>query len=196
MDDAARLARIHAITSDFFLWQGLRLVPIGALLLLLSARKSGLWPHTPIADLGFAAAAAISLLAFVKIGDFYDRRFGHVTAAPGAHARRDRIKWLIVYPLMFATLMFDLLAAPAFFVSGPVWAAAIVAFWWSTGRGRSHYLVAAALMLGLSAVQAAGWVIPGRPMGILFLAVLGAIYIVAGMLDHLQLTRVLRPVKD
>jgi hypothetical protein len=51
-------------------------------------------------------------------------------------------------------------------------------------------------MLGLSAVQAAGWVIPGRPMGILFLAVLGAIYIVAGMLDHLQLTRVLRPVKD
>lgn len=192
----AHLSRIHAVTSDFVLWQGLRLVPIGALLLLLSARKSGLWPQSLIADLVFAAAAAISVVAFVKAGRFYHRRFGHVTADPAAHERRDRIKWLLVYPLMFGTLMVDLVAAPAFFISGPVWAAAILAFWWSTGRGRFHYLAAAAVVLGLSFIQAAGWVAPGRPMGIVFLAVLGAIYIVAGTLDHIQLTRILKPVRE
>jgi len=196
MPDQSNLVRIHRITSDLMLWQGLRLVPIGALLLGLSARHSRLWPLAVTSDLAFAAFAVGTLFAFARLGSYYRRRFGCVTPIPGAHERRDRIKWQVVYPLMLVALLFDLRVAPAFFISGPVWAAAIVAYWWSTGRGRPHYFVAAAAMLGLSAVQSVGLVRPGRPMGSLFVAVLGVIYIVGGTLDHLELTRILKPVDD
>ena len=74
------------------------------------------------------------------------------------------VKWFLVYPLMISSLVIDMVFKPAFFVTGPIWAGGILAYWRSTGRGRPHYLVAALCMLALSLVQWLGFVGPGRRM--------------------------------
>ena len=97
---------------------------------------------------------------------------------------------------MLASLIIDFGYRPAFFVTGPVWAAGILAYWWSTGRGRRHYLAAAGCMASLSLLQWEGLVNPGKPMYTVFGALLGATYIVGGLLDHFELRQVLKPVKE
>jgi hypothetical protein len=49
-------------------------------------------------------------------------------------------------------------------------------------------------MLGLSVLQWFGFVEPGKQMFSVFGLVLGAIYIIGGLLDHRELCRILRPV--
>ncbi len=80
------------------------------------------------------------------------------------------------------------------FITGIVWAAATLAYWWSTGRGRPHYLGAALLFASTSAWPALGVATRGHAMMNLFLAVLGATYMINGVLDHLELRRTLPPV--
>jgi hypothetical protein len=57
--------------------------------------------------------------------DYYPRRYGVVRLALSHHRRRDQVKWLVVYPLMLASIVVDLLAKPEVFITGPVWAVAI-----------------------------------------------------------------------
>jgi hypothetical protein len=51
-------------------------------------------------------------------------------------------------------------------------------------------------MLALSFVPWLGFVEPGKRMFSVFGLVLGAIYIVGGLLDHRELCQILRPVKE
>jgi hypothetical protein len=191
------LLRIRRVTANYFFWQGLRWVPLGLPLLLLGVADltgrplPGAW-----GDLGLPAAVALAAAVSWALGGYYRRTFGRVQDDPGAHALRDLLKWCVVYPAMFASLVVDVAYSPAAYLTGPVWGAGILAYWWSTGRGRPHYPVAALAMASLSLVQAGGLVAPGRPMFGLFATLLGTIYIVGGLLDHLELRRVLRPARE
>lgn len=189
------LDRVHSITDNFFFWQGLRLVPMGAALLVLSATYASWWPidrrvHAVVP----VAVLLLGLALSGAIGSYYGRAYGRVAAAPGAHALRSTIKWLVAYPAMAASLLIDGVVRLPIFITGIVWAAATLAYWWSTGRGRPHYLGAALLFASTSAWPALGVATRGHAMMNLFLAVLGATYMINGVLDHLELRRTLPPV--
>jgi hypothetical protein len=193
------LDRMRAVTENFFLWQGLRLVPFGVMGIFYAVHlvEPPWWPLRGVSDdLILVAVLALTFAAFSWIGRYYDRNFGKVQGIPGRHARRDAIKWWIAYPAMGASLAVDGLLKPSVFISGLVWGAAVVAFWASTGRGRRHYLAIVALFLALAWLPTLGLVDNGKSMLSLFMGVLGGIYILAGILDHLELVRILQPVRE
>lgn len=193
--DQARLDRIRGVTANYFFWQGLRLVPGGLILVIGGLLWSDWWPFTGwVEDALLVGVLLAALSVSLAIGRYYQRVFGQVQVIPGHRARRDAIKWLVFYPAMFASLLIDALTRIPFLISGIIWGAAIVAFWWSTGRGRYHYLVAASVLVVLTFLPTLGMVARGTPMLSLFFIVLGGIYIVGGVLDHLELRRLLPPV--
>ena len=191
----ARLERIRGVTANYFFWQGLRLVPGGLIIVLAGLIWIDWWPFTGwMEDALLIGVLPGALGASVAIGRYYQRVFGEVRAVPRQHGRRNTIKWLVFYPAMIASLLIDNLTRIPFLVSGIVWGAAIVAFWWSTGRGRNHYLVTASVLVVLAFLPAIGTVAGGRPLVSLFFIVLGGIYMLGGVPDHRELRRLLPPV--
>lgn len=178
MDDA-RLRTIENVTANFFFWQGLRWVPMGAALLI-----GVLAPRLMI--ISMAAALGVSVLA----GKYYSRTYGRVRAIAARTERRERWKWFYVYPAMLLSLVADLLWRPPLLVSGFVWAVAIVLYWNSTGRGRLHYLVIAGIIAATTALPLLG-VANGKHAINFFFAVIGAAYVAGGLLDHFELTRIM-----
>src|SRR5215213_4418120 len=124
-----QLRTIENVTANFFFWQGLRWVPLGAAMLLwvtlpgsvAGARRSGIVVVAMIAALWISE----------RIGHYYSRTYGNVLAA--RNERRERWKWNFVYPVMIASLVADGLWKPPLLLSGLVWSAAIILYWNSTG---------------------------------------------------------------
>jgi hypothetical protein len=193
----AELERIRSVTSNYFFWQGLRWVPLGVVIMALGLKDTSWWPFAEAwEDVFIVTLVALVIAVSPLIGRYYRRTFGHVIDDLDAHQRRENTKWFLVYPLMISSLVIDMVFKPAFFVTGPVWSGGILAYWWSTGRGRPHYVIASLCMLVLGPIQWLGFVEPGKQMFSVFGLVLGAIYIVGGMLDHRELCRILKPVKE
>lgn len=190
MTEQQRLELVDRITANYFFWQGLRWVPLGLALLILSI--------VPLGEnrlLVSMIVIAIALVASMSAGRMYARRFARARRLAEGHEQRERWKWFVVYPLMFLAVIWDARVPSAFFVSGPIWGAAIVAYWWSTGRGRLHYIPIALAVALTGFVPAAGLVAPGKAMLNVFFAVIGATYVIAGILDHLALARILPPLR-
>lgn len=189
------LVRVREVTENYYFWQGLRWIPGGLVLVVAGLRWSDWWPLTGAANDGLLLAVIVfAVLASSVIGRHYRRAFGQVHGIPHQHRRRTAIKWTLVYPAMAGSLVVDGLLEPQFLISGVVWGAAIAAYWWSTGRGRPHYLVAVAGLFAFAFLPAMGVVATGRPLLSLFFVVIGGIYIVGGLLDHLELRSVLPPI--
>ena len=194
---ADSLERIRAVTANYFFWQGLRWVPMGAALLVVAWT---LGSHAPVPKawqsplLVAVMVAALALSA--AVGRWYDRSFGKVRGIPGAHARRTRTKWLVVYPLLLGALTLDGTMRPPLLLSGLAFAVAIEAYRRSTGGGRRHYVVASAAFFLLSFATVAGLVAPGIDALNLLFGTLGATYMIGGVLDHLELRRVLPGAAD
>lgn len=186
------LERVRAITANFFFWQGLRWVPMGAALLLVAwvlspaAAVPEAW-QSPILIGAMVAALAISGVA----GRWYGRAYGRVRARPGMHVRRSRIKWLLVYPVLLGAFIVDALLRPPVLVSALAFAGAIEAYRRSTGGGRRHYLVASAVFAVSTFAPTFGVVHLGASAVNMVIALLGATYAIGGILDHLELRRTL-----
>jgi len=184
--------RIHDITANFFFWQGLRWVPVGIALLVVA------WSFAPriggpewLQDWLPAAALLAAVPASTAIGQWYAKAYGRVRAIPGMHTRRSRLKWFVVYPLLLATLVVDTHFKLTVLTSTLAFAAAIEAYRRSTGGGRRHYLVASLAFLASSVAPVLGLVTPGAEAVDMVVALLGATYVVGGVLDHLELRRAL-----
>ena len=190
---AMDLERIRSVTANYFFWQGLRWVPGGVVMLVLALADLGVLPAPRWGGAATLVLLAAAMYVSARLGRYYARTFGRVRGTPGQHARREAIKWRLVYPAMALSLVADAWLRWPFFLSGVVWAAAVVAYWWSTGRGREHYLVAATLLALTALLPAAGLVLPGKQILDVFIALVGIIFIVGGILDHLELRRILRP---
>jgi hypothetical protein len=184
--------RINALTSNFFFWQGLRWVPLGAALLIIawSYSSASILPESWQSPL-MVVVMAVALWLSAVAGRWYARSFGRVRGIPGQHARRTRTKWLVVYPLLVVALVIDGFVRPPMLVSGVAFAAAIEAYRRSTGGGRRHYIIASALFFALTFAPTAGLSTRGVAAVNLLLALLGATYVVGGVLDHLELRRML-----
>jgi hypothetical protein len=187
------LRRMRDVTANFFFWQGLRWVPLGAALLIFT------WSTLP----GFPLAApwrdAMPWIVLIGglglssvIGAYYARVYGSVSALPGMHARRNAIKWGLVYPAMALALIVDGLLKPHVMVSGLVFAAGIEAYRRSTGGGRRHYALASLCFAAATFAPAIGIVQPGREVLAFMIGGLGVVYMIGGVLDHFELRRILR----
>src|SRR5690242_18777727 len=96
----SRLRAIRDVTDNFFFWQGLRWIPVGAAMIACAAVSSPRLAFPPaqrgwIAALSFAAALWLSTTV---LGGYYARHFGRVRGDPSRHALRTSVKWLVVYP--------------------------------------------------------------------------------------------------
>lgn len=188
---------IRDVTANLFFWQGFRLIPMGVALLAVTFILGGAIPVPRRLAVVFAVMLLMGATAMSSAaGAYYRRVYGSASPYPGQHAQRDRWKWLVVYPLMIAATLIDIFARPTLFVSGLVWAAAVLAYRMSTGRGRNHYFVAAALMAATAFLPSFGVTTPGVQTLHLFVGLLGAVYIVGGLLDHFELTRVFHEVEE
>lgn len=189
--------RVHDVTANFFFWQGLRWVPMGAALLAVAW---GLSPATPVPDAWQAPLLLTSMVVSLGLsalaGRWYARSYGRVRARPGMHTRRTRTKWLVVYPLVAVALIIDGVWKLPVLASGFALAGAIEAYRRSTGGGRRHYIVASAMFVALAFVPALGLVTPGALALDLVVGLLGATYVIGGVLDHFELRRVLPGAGD
>ena len=192
-----KLERINAITSNFFFWQGLRWVPMGAALLVVAWTygASAAIPETWRLPLLLAAMLGATALSVV-VGRWYDRSFGRVRGIPGQHARRTRTKWLVVYPLVSIALVLDSLLKMPVLLSAIAFAVAIEAYRRSTGGGRPHYIVASAVFMVVTFTPMLGLATRGAGAINFLLGVLGATYVIGGVLDHLELKRLFPEVRD
>jgi hypothetical protein len=188
------LDRVRAVTANFFFWQGLRWVPMGAALIVFA-----LVPYTKraIGDpwssvLSWGVMIVALWLSTTVLGRYYERAYGRVQGIPGQHARRNTVKWLIVYPAMFAAMILDWKLNLPFLMSGAVYGAGIEAYRRSTGGGRLHYAVGAALFGLLSLVPTIG-IASSRQLLVPMLGALGALYVIGGVLDHRELVKILGP---
>jgi hypothetical protein len=191
------LDRIQRVTANYFFWQGLRLVPFGLLLIIFAFEiyEPSWWPTTAAGDAVLLLAVLVATGLFMALGSYYRKVFGQVKQKAGLHQRRERIKWLVFYPAIFVAMMVDLLLEPPVVISGAVFAASILAYWMSTGRGRHHYLPAA-MIVGLTTfLPLTGLVDPGQRALAVLVFVLGLIYIIGGILDHFELARLLKPTE-
>jgi hypothetical protein len=187
-DQSGDLVMMRQVTANLWFWQSLRWAPAGPLaagVTILASTGFG-------AGVVWAGCAALSALAWWLYGiadRYYARRYGTVRLALGQHRRRDQFKWLAVYPAMLAAIVVDMLARPPVFITGPVWALAILLYRRSTGGGRRHYLVAAAALAAFAPLPALRVVDAGAPLMTLWLAVMGVLYLVCAVLDHMELAR-------
>ena len=182
------LETARQVTANVWFWQGLRWAP-GGLVFLMVALTPVLMNDSLAVWLSWTGAFALWVYLYRLADRYYARRFGVVVALVGAHRRRERVKWIVAYPAMTASIFVDLLVAPKLFLSGLVWAAALLAYRASTGGGRPHYFVGAALLTALTPLPALGVLANGRPMVVLWATVVGLLYLIMGGLDHLELTR-------
>ena len=194
---ADRLRQIHDVTDNFFFWQGLRWIPMGAALLGSAAALS---PNLPIPN---SLRTWIALPMFVValwlstsvLGRYYARHFGRVRGDPSRHVTRTSVKWLIVYPGIIVAMVVDAKLGPPLVVSSLAFALAIEAYRESTGGGRWHYLVAAIGLVAFSVLPLFGVVQTGKHALTPLIGIVGLIYIVGGVLDHRELVRVLSPIQ-
>jgi hypothetical protein len=194
-DRDAHLRLVRDVTANFLFWQGLRWVPMGAALIVLAVVTA---PAVPLPESARDVILVIAMLLGLWLsttvaGAYYRRTFGSVRDIPGLHAARDTAKWLVFYPLMFGAMILDAQLQPPVFVTAIAFAVGIVAYRQSTGRGRAHYLAAAAILALFSLLPLTGAAATGKALFGPFLGLLGAIYVVCGVLDHRELTRILRP---
>ena len=192
IDDIERSERVRAVTDNFFFWQGRRFIALGPVLIVAGFIANARLDERLSKGL-LIATVALALIVSVHVGRRYRAEFGSVRPIPGAHALRSRIKWLLVYPAMFASLLLDSLysASLPVFLSGFVWAVGLVLYRKSTGGGRVHYLTLAACLAGLGLVPLAT-AITGRDMVAVMMLVLGAGYTAAVLLDDDEMRAVMR----
>ncbi len=188
---ASELQRIEDVTANFFFWQGLRWAALGTALIagiILSEQFTAKESRVTV----LVASVVLGFVLSSSAGRYYARAYGRVRARPELATRREHLKWNVVYPLMFVSLLIDALWKGPVLLSGPVWAAAMLAFRNSTGHGRVHYIFIAAALAATYVAQQ--YIEPGRQTVNFFFMVVGAAYVIGGVLDHLELRRILRPV--
>jgi hypothetical protein len=190
---ASDLRRIHAVTDNFFFWQGLRWVPMG-IALMVSALS--MMPGVPIPKgirpwVGLPFIVVALWLSTSVLGRYYARHFGRVRMDLSRHKTRTSVKWFVVYPSMIAGMILDARFHPPVLVSALAFAAAVEAYRESTGGGRIHYALAAVGFVAFSLLPLFGALTNGIGAVGDVVLLTGMVYVVGGVLDHREMVRIL-----
>jgi hypothetical protein len=187
------LRRLHAVTDNFFFWQGLRWIPMGVALMVVSM---AMMPAIPLPKdvrpwVGGSFIIVAVWLSTSVLGRYYARHFGRVRMDLDRHKTRTSVKWFVAYPAVIAALFVDGVWRPPVLVTALAFAAAIEAYRESTGGGRLHYVVAAIVLVSFSLLPAVGVLTTGVDAIGAVIGLTGAIYVVGGLLDHREMVRIL-----
>lgn len=193
MSELQRLERIRTVTRYFAYWQGLKVVPMG-LLCLAVAGMSRLPETNPTAVLVLRLALfTAALLATVFIGAGYKRQFG-VVYNPRANWRLDALTLFVTVSILVGLILVDLWPTLPIYLTALGYAFFFVWVRQVTGGGRNHYLWLAAVLLLVSLLPLFG--LGGSVAPQMLLVTLGLGLVVTGVLDHLELIRIFRPVEN
>jgi hypothetical protein len=191
------LEEVRAIAANYFFWQGLRWIPIGVALIVVAVDLLAKDFFGPLGLLvGMLSLVVAFWMSTTGLRGYYRRNFGRVRADPDLHARRESIKWMVVYPAMMASTIFDLKLSLPIVISGFVWAISLEAYRRSTGGGRVHYVVAAAALCIFGLLPLGGSVPTGKDGVAVLVGFFGLIYVIGGILDHRELVRVMGRAAD
>lgn len=180
--------RVRYITRNFDALQGLKMVPFGLFFLAMGAGWLG-----EQGDLSLSLPAfVLTLLVYWLISRYYTRNFGHV------NSERSNLVNIFFLPLAVILILW-VAAAMDYSMRLPVSVfgltlAIILFFWWwlQEQRTRIHYAIMASLIALISLAPLAGigegWLII-QPPGTVFHLLVGAIFVMGGILDHLILVK-------
>ncbi len=183
---------IRFVTSRYDRMQGLRLLPLGVLFLAASLWRAGWLWWLPISDgagavawfwTGLALAVGVSLVTRA----YYRRRFGRADVPLWRGGGPSFVGLCVVF--LATVWLQEVFASP---VSLPVvFIGVALGYVGIVHRSRAHYLPTAALCLVFAVLPVVGVSVALRD--VLLDAVIGVVLVVAGIGDHLVLTRTLRP---
>ncbi len=186
-----RLKYLRHITANYFCMQGLRMVPFGIVLIITAVSSPEWWPELANwAPLPHLVGIAIAFVLFKVIGGYYERTFGHVQSM----SRSNYFWWGYGSALAAILLSFviDAKLHPPVNVLGLTFAILILVYWGVMGSFQTHYIIMATLLAGISLLPLQGVAVNSA----IILVVVGSIYIIGGLLDHLVLVRTLKPLPE
>lgn len=192
MTDLERLERIRQVTPYFVYWQGLKLLPAGAVMLAMIPLLY-IGPNTALFWTLYLTLVVVGSLVYRMVSANYQQLFGKVQNSK-INRRVDKLTVYVWIPLLIGVFVFDAFSNWPLALTGLAYA---VFFIWSqqiTGGGRNHYLWAAGLYLLFTFSPLLGFDTETR--WTLFITISGVVMIVTGILDHLELMRIFRPIKD
>lgn len=193
---------LRTVTQGYPYLQGLKVVPIGLLLMFTVSFKIDWWPWEGWEFLPFTVGAIAALAAIVWIGRYYERRFGRVSPTR-TQLRRDALGTALAAIALAGGLLVDTTLVLPVSVFGLALAAVLLWYWsWSGGPRAYHWLLAGTLAVVSLLPLASKWLdidlVDKRADAAfaLVLATAGAVYVAAGLLDHAHLVRSIGPAPE
>lgn len=180
------LARVRYITRNFDALQGLKMVPFGLFFLTMGAGWLG-----EQGDLSLSLPAfVLTLLVYWLIGRYYTRNFGRVNSERSNLVNNFILPLAVILILWVAAAVDYWMPLPVS-IFGLTLAVILFVWWWlQEQRTRIHYAVMAGLIALISLAPLGGiqegWSIIQQP-GTIFYLLVGAIFVIGGILDHLIL---------
>lgn len=180
------LTRIRYITRNFDALQGLKMIPFGLYFLATGAGWLG-----EQGDLSLSLPAfALTILAYWLISRYYARNFGRVNSESSSLVHNFFLPLAVILILWVAAAVDYWMRLPIS-IFGLTLAAILFGWWWlQEQRTRKHYAVMAGLIALISLAPLSGigegWSII-QPPGTLFDLLLGVIFVIGGILDHVIL---------
>ena len=178
--------RVRYITRNFDALQGLKMVPFGLYFLAMGAGWLG-----KQGDLSLSLPAfVLTLLVYWLTGRYYTRNFGRVNSERSNLVNNFFLPLAVILILWVAAAVDYSMRLPVS-AFGLTLAIILLIWWWlQEQRTRIHYAVMAGLIALISLAPLGGvgegWLII-QPPGTLFHLLIGAIFVIGGILDHLIL---------
>lgn len=205
------LERIRYVAANYGRLQGLRKVPLGLVILSLVALLlvALAWPveEDLIVPVGYAVLVLAAILAvflgafllYFRISGYYERRYGLVRQRfSRVPLRRKALYWMMFVAVALGGSLALLLLG-----------AAMLAAYWPERRFRAHYVVMAALIVGIGLAHMVcvvvyltngAWLWPvGEFAGLArnyAWTALGLYFLVGGVLDHQLLVRSMKDLPE
>ena len=191
------LKRIHYVTKHYDQLMGLLWLPVGAFFLTQVPFQAG-WIATPewLDAAHVILGSMLSGWLGVLIAKWYKRRFGKVTPSL-ADVDRWALGWGVLFFVVIAGQVVDSVLDPPVSLLCVSLAACVLVFWWRGSRWAWHY-AAMALIIAVVGLRplftdlSTREFIRGGGSGLL----LGTIFIIGGMFDHLLLVHTFKSVED
>jgi hypothetical protein len=191
------LKRIHYLTKHYGELLGLGWLPIGVFFLTQVPFQAG-WIETPewLDTAHIILGSLLSSWLGPLIAKWYERRFGKVKPSL-ANIDRWALSWGVLFFVVIAGQVVDGVLDPPVSLLCLALAGTLLAFWWRGSRWAWHY---AAMALGIAVVGllplftdlSTRELIRGGGSALL----LGTIFTVGGIFDHLLLVRTLKRVPE
>ena len=199
------LRQVRIITANFSMLQGLKMVPLGLLLMVVT-----LWAnaqHGPARDFTLPGGCMVAaFFLYWLVAHYYSRTYGTVQPTL-AQRRSEWFRGVVGGIVGLACFLADVNLKPPFSLIGLLFAGTIIAEYFRlTWKMKTilplfYFNLAAALALALLSLLPAVGVVWWKPAGIrsLLLGVTtaaGILFVISGVMGHISLVQWLRPTGE